>query len=620
MKKRHVFSAALALVLVGGTGGSSFINANAVVPFLIQDLSISNTHSIIRSDANEYYVTGKSDHYAMLGRDTNTLKLAKKTLSITLNEGETIEKFDVGYESNLFLTSEGRVFSSGLNQEGQIGNNTIDKFWGKDIPVEITSFFNLELNETIIDIYAGKQTPVIHHALSSFNRFFVWGSNPLAEDVETDVDHYSYFEGKNPSGITDQESIRTPLDISDVFELTTGPDEDLTVLDVVYHSLGGVLLTPNNVIWSWGKNDNGLLGRGLTDETLLEAATQIDLSELLDQNESILSLEHQNGTIFGLTSANRFVAWGDNAVGKIKTSSESAYFTPQVVELLDVTFADSESILDYYVSDLGLYFVTDLGNIWMRGYNQINSIANYKSNDELATYRQDMTWVNVTQEMPVFEDDEYVVEILGIGESYIFKTNTQKIITQYYFGTRDSIIFASGAQNFVSAYYDNAKYYFFIGDSQEPALTLQDGDTFTLPNQDAPENYYHAGWGFSSDDLVRFQVNHTFTFNYGSHFRLYPIFVEGQDPNASSEQTSSPSSETVTSIPTSEPGTSQVGPTRPSAVGPIVGAVAVTGVLGGGFYYFFIKEGTIGTFSLVAFKRWFLALIKRKKDKDEDKK
>jgi alpha-tubulin suppressor-like RCC1 family protein len=616
--------------MIGGHSSGTLRSVRADIPFLIEDMSFSNSHSILRSDQNEYYVTGESDHYALLGRDTASLRLANKVLPIFLNTNETIVKFDVGHESNLFLTSEGRLFTSGLNKEGQIGNNTVDKFWGIDAPVNITSFFNLSPEETIIDVFAGKQTPVIHHALTSFNRLFVWGANPQASDIEADVEHYAYFAGKNPSGLTDVEAIRTPYDITSIFEHTVGIDEPSTFLDVIYHSRGGFLFTTENDVWTWGKNDHGLLGNGMLDEDYDQAPVKYDLDGVLAEDETIIGAEMGNNYVVALTSDNRFVAWGSNALGKIKSSTETFFSTPQIIENTGVTLEENETILDYFVADNGIYFVTTLGKIWMRGYTRIFSIANFKSDDELQEYRQDMTWVDVTLEMPVFDTDERVVEILGLGDSFIFLTNTKKLITQYYFATPKSILFKSGGQNFVSGYYDNARYYFFIGDAIEPALTVEQGDTFTLPKQPAEEGFYHAGWGFEPAGNVVFQTNFTFTFNYNSHFRLYPIFVEGIDPNSSSETTTSEtSSETTTSsigsssptVNPSEPNiSSEPGEPRPSAVGPIIATVASVSLLGGGFYFFVIQKGAIGGFSLLTIQQWWAVFKKRSKDKDDDKK
>jgi hypothetical protein len=633
MKPKHYFSLALISLIIGGHAPGVVRSVHADIPFLIEDMSFSNSHSILRSDQNDYYVTGKSDHYALLGRDTASLRLMNKALPIFLNTNETIVKFDVGHESNLFLTSEGRIFASGLNKEGQIGNNTVDKFWGKDTPINITSFFNLSPEETIIDIFAGKQTPVIHHALTSFNRLFVWGANPQPSDIEADVEHYAYFAGKNPSGLTDVEAIRTPYDITSIFEHTVGIDEPSTFLDVFYRFRGGFLFTTENEVWTWGKNEFGLLGSGILDQDIDQSPVKYDLETVLSENENIIGAEMGNNYVVALTSNNRFVAWGSNALGKIKTSTEPFFATPQIIETTGVTFEENEAILDYFVADNGIYFVTTLGKIWMRGYTRIYSIANFKSNDELQEYRQDMTWVDVTLEMPVFDTDERVVEILGLGDSFIFLTNTKKIITQYYFATPNSILFKSGGQNFVSAYYDNARYYFFIGDDAEPALTVEQGDTFTLPKQPAEAGFYHAGWGFEPAGNVVFQTDKIFTFNYNSHFRLYPIFVEGIDPNSSSETsseitssetssetTSSSASSSSSTVTPSEPNvSSEPGEPRPSAVGPIIATVASVSLLGGGYYFFVIRKGAIGGFSLLALQQWWVAFKKRSKDKDDDK-
>ena len=176
----------------------------------------------------------------------------------------------------------------------------------------------------------------------------------------------------------------------------------------------------------------------------------------------------------------------------------------------------------------------------------------------------------------------------------------------------------------MSAYYPNARYYFFIGDATEPALTVEQDDTFTLPKQPAEEGFYHAGWGFEPAGSVIFQTDYTFTFNYNSHFRLYPIFVEGIDPNSSSETSSETSSSSASSssstVTPSEPNiSSEPGQPRSNAVGPIIATVASVSLLGGGYYFFVVQKGAIGGFSLLTLQQWWAAFNKRSNDKDDDK-
>jgi alpha-tubulin suppressor-like RCC1 family protein len=419
MKPRHAFLLSLIALMMGSHTSSPLRTVNAEIPFAVKSLSFSRSHSIIQSDLDEFYFTGSSDHYALLGRGMSFIQLEKRALTIPLLENETIAKVDVGYESNLFLTSEGRLFTSGLNQEGQIGNNTIDQYWGKDVPVNITSFFELEAEETIVDIYAGTQTPVIHHAVTSFNRLFVWGANPVPTDIEPNINHYAAFTGKNPSGLTDVEAIRKPLDISSVFNLTTGINQPIQILDIYYHLYGGFLFTTDNAVWTWGTNHNGLLGIDNDDETYSHLPTRISLSDLLDVNETIVAANFDSSFVVAQTSLNRFVAWGINTVGQIKTSVEPRYFAPQLIETTEVSFAENETIVSFYASSSGVYFITSLGRVWMRGYTRIASIANTKTFDQLVSYRADMTWIDVTIELPVFENDERVIEISGIDRKSV---------------------------------------------------------------------------------------------------------------------------------------------------------------------------------------------------------
>jgi len=96
---------------------------------------------------------------------------------------------------------------------------------------------------------------------------------------------------------------------------------------------------------------------------------------------------------------------------------------------------------------------------------------------------------------------------------------------------------------------------------------------------------------------------------------------------ASSSTPPSTSIDPTTSEPTSsQPSTSQPDPseppTGPRTVNPAAVVITTIAVAGAATfsYFFFFRGLVIGSFSFVSLKAWFALLLKRKKDKDEDKK
>ena len=626
---KNYYILGLAFLLGVSHSGNTVVRA-AEFDILVKDIHYGPTHSIIEDTEGQFYALGGSDQYALLGRDQSLNTPTNRTSVLSLQSGESIVQYDVGYNFNIFLTSNGRVLTSGRNDAGQIGDGTIQEFWGVENPVDITNQFNLDntANETITKVVASFYNPVVVNAISSEGRVFTWGSNPTAEDVEADVDNYAFAVGKNLSGLTDVESIRIPLDldISDTFpELNVGEK----IVDIEYFDVGGIALTSEGSLYSWGVNTNGLLGRGEVDVNVVGLPARVPgLSDLFQDGEFIVHMEESYGQIVLLTNQNRLIGWGKNELKQLLESNDAVLTAPVVLDLSGVDFAENEIILDYFIADYGVYFVTTAGQIWMRGYSVISSLANY-STDRFNEYRANKTWLNVTSEMPVLPEGEIVEEITGYGASFLFFTNTRKLITQYYFGTPNMLKLGRVMQNVTTGQYDNAVYKVFIDDETEPRVVVESGLTFQLPKLDAEEGFYHSGWGYEPGGISFFNVDHTFTMSYGSHFRLYAIYTEGEDPNASSEPvssetttstTSSSTSSTVTSsIPDgSEPETSEPSNPRPSPVLPILLGVGGTVAIGGGVYYFGIQKGAIGGFSLVTLKQWFIALFKRKKDDDED--
>lgn len=291
--------------LLGLTHSGNTVVQAAEFEILIKNIHYGPTHSIIEDTDGQFYSLGTSDNYALLGRENSLTTPANRTSVLSLTSGETITQYDVGYNFNIFLTSEGRVLTSGKNDSGQIGNNTIQSFWGVDNPIDITGQFNLDMsaNETVTRVVASFYNPVVVNAITSEGRVFTWGANPTAEDVEAEVDHFAFATGKNLSGLTDVESIRVPLDL-DISTTFPGLSEGETIVDIEYFDVGGFALTSRGGVYSWGKNANGLLGQGESDTLFVGTPQRITSLEtdLFQEDEYVIKMEESYGQIVLLTN------------------------------------------------------------------------------------------------------------------------------------------------------------------------------------------------------------------------------------------------------------------------------------------------------------------------------
>ena len=108
-----------------------------------------------------------------LGNGTTNSQLAPIDImsAITWLEGETLQKIVSGYESVFIITTSGRVFAFGSNNAKQLGDGTsVNRL----VPTNITAQFNLDEDETIINIGSGLMHTLV---LTSNGRIFAFGFN-----------------------------------------------------------------------------------------------------------------------------------------------------------------------------------------------------------------------------------------------------------------------------------------------------------------------------------------------------------------------------------------------------------------------------------------------------------
>ena len=88
----------------------------------ISKISLGSFYSLFQNNKEEIFACGSNDYGGLLGLGHKNSP--QMTPSLIPNLPSNIIQFVCGYLHNLFLDSEGNVFSVGANQFGQLGHNT----------------------------------------------------------------------------------------------------------------------------------------------------------------------------------------------------------------------------------------------------------------------------------------------------------------------------------------------------------------------------------------------------------------------------------------------------------------------------------------------------------------
>ncbi len=132
-------------------------------------------HSISVTPNNKVYGWG-DNQYGQLGELSNSSsEIINLTPYFDLSHNEDIIDIALGDFHSSILTTDGQLYIWGKNGEGQIGDGTTTNRY---IPVEMSSFFNLDDGERIIDIESGAGNML---ALTTESRVFSWGYNEFGQ-------------------------------------------------------------------------------------------------------------------------------------------------------------------------------------------------------------------------------------------------------------------------------------------------------------------------------------------------------------------------------------------------------------------------------------------------------
>jgi len=280
---------------------------------------IGGFHSSALTSNGRIFMWGYNEN-GQLGDNTTTNKLVPTEVTNYFNLAidDKIVQVILGGSHTSALTLNGRIFMWGYNEFGQLGNNSTTN---RLIPTEITNRFNLASEDRIIQISMGR-----HHssALTLNGRTFTWGLNIVGQ-----------------LGDITQINKLIPVEITNRFNLTL-EDRIIQISMGGYHSSA---VTFSGKIYVWGYNEYGQLGDNTTTNKLIpfEITNQFNL-DLGDKIKQV-SLGFFHSSI--LTTNHKFFVWGNNNEGQLGDSTIINKGTPTLIDTFVNVFFDRLETYEY---------------------------------------------------------------------------------------------------------------------------------------------------------------------------------------------------------------------------------------------------------------------------------
>lgn len=235
------------------------------------------------------------------------------------------QRFTAGYNHQLEIRN-GKLFASGLNTSGQLGNGTNNNS-------NVSTQIGTEENWTLLT--AGEDFSL---AIKADGTLWAWGKNE---------------RGQLGNGNT--ENTNVPVQV--------GTDTDW--ISVSAGSKHVIALKNDGTLWAWGYNYFGQLGNGTTSgwsqafPDPAQIGTDTDWTSISTGYNHNLALK-ANGTLW---------AWGENTLGQIGDGASSNVTTPTQVAI------DSK----WRTISAGAFFSTAIktdGTLWAWGDNYYGQLAN----------------------------------------------------------------------------------------------------------------------------------------------------------------------------------------------------------------------------------------------------
>ena len=335
--------------------------AGAPADFTYLQVSAGGSHSLaLGSDGNAY--AWGLNNYGQIGDETNSYRNAP--VMVRKPSGTpadfTYLQVSAGYAHSLAVGSDGNAYAWGWNWDGQIGDGTTGS---RNTPVKVGKPAGTPADFTYLQVSAGYAHSL---AVGSDGNAYAWGRNSLGQLGNGTSSSYQ----------------NTPVKVGKPADAPA----DFTYLQVSAGGWHSLALGSDGNVYAWGYNGNGQLGNGTSstypNTTPVRVKTP-DRNTYPDLPKDFTYLQVSGGDYHSLAvgSDGNVYAWGLNDNGQLGNNSSGNYVNSSVpVRVRDpANPRDKSKGLQAAQVSAGFHHslaVGSDGNAWAWGNNTYGQLGN----------------------------------------------------------------------------------------------------------------------------------------------------------------------------------------------------------------------------------------------------
>ena len=257
-----------------------------------------------------------------------------------------------GSSTMIARDSDGKLYSWGYNEDGQLGNGTTAN---SSMPICISDIENSPLSgKDIVDVYEISEVVI---AKDSSGKLYSWGEN---------------YSGQLGNGTTENSSM--PVCISDIEE---SPLKGKNIVNVYVDFSTMIAKDSDGKLYSWGYNGSGQLGDGTTNESNIPICiSNIENSPLNGKN--IVDVHNYGSTIIAKDSNGKLYTWGENDYGQLGNGTGTTENSSMPICISDIENSPlkGKNIVNIYWYDSAIIAKDSDGKLYSWGRNNFGQLGN----------------------------------------------------------------------------------------------------------------------------------------------------------------------------------------------------------------------------------------------------
>jgi alpha-tubulin suppressor-like RCC1 family protein len=315
----------------------------------IQSLFLTNDGKVYSCGRNMYGELGLAINNGTENANPNPAHIKNIRTAI-------IVAVSCGTEFSLFLTNDGKVYSCGLNQYGQLGQ-----------PYNLLTTNSANIQQ------------IIDGGMDSLNIVYIATGNAAAHSMFITHDGKVYSCGYNRSGQLGTTRNNNNVAANSVPTQITATISSLIIVDIKLGGQHSLFLTNNGKVYACGRNQYGQLGTTTNNGNLNANPTPTQITTTIGSLNIVAISAGSHHSLF-LTNNGKVYACGLNQYGQLGTTTNNGTTTANPTPTQITTTISSLTIVAIAAGLQHSLFLTNDGKVYACGLNQYGQLGTTTNN------------------------------------------------------------------------------------------------------------------------------------------------------------------------------------------------------------------------------------------------